>query len=98
MAQPWHNKRSRPGSYCYLLAKEVAHEADGTTVGSGNASEPPVAGVSGTWPAARWEAHAKIGSATCHSRRRKDKRISESKLHGIVSCNPVALLTRGSLR
>ena len=30
-------------------------------------------------------------------RGRKDKRISESKLHGAVNYNPVALLTRGSL-
>ena len=28
----------------------------------------------------------------------KDKRISESKLHGAVNCNLVALLARGSLR
>ena len=32
------------------------------------------------------------------SRGRKDKRISESKLHGAVNCNLVALLIRGSLR
>ena len=31
-------------------------------------------------------------------RGRKAKRISESELHGAVNCNPVALLTRGSLR
>ena len=32
------------------------------------------------------------------ARGRKNKRISESELHGTVNCNPVALLTRGSLR
>jgi hypothetical protein len=32
------------------------------------------------------------------SRGRKSERISESELHGAVKCNPVALLTRGSLR
>ena len=31
-------------------------------------------------------------------RGQKAKRISESKLRGAVNCNPVALLTRGSLR
>jgi hypothetical protein len=46
------------------LRRRIAHEADGTIVGSGNASEPLVTGVSGPWPAARWEAHDKIGSAT----------------------------------
>ena len=32
------------------------------------------------------------------SRGQKSERISESELHGIVNCNPVALLRRGSLR
>ena len=32
------------------------------------------------------------------SRGRKSERISESELRGIVNCNPVALLTRGSPR
>ena len=49
--------------YIYLQSR-IAHEADGTIVGSGNVSKPSVTGVSGTWPAARWEARDKIGSAT----------------------------------
>lgn len=80
---------------------EVAHEADGTTVGRGpqprpNLSSPecPTRGLlKGGKPTLVWDLSSNSDSAT---QRRKAKRISESKLHGIVRYNLVALLIRGS--
>ena len=97
----------RPGSYRPLgrsphtCKGEVAHEADGVTVGHGsqprsNLRSPecltrglPQGGKPTKTP------DASTNSATM-SRSRKAKRVSESKLHGTVNCNLVALLTRGS--
>ncbi len=62
--------------------------------------EPLVIGVSGAWPVERQEARVGLsvmsnsGSIT---QRRKMERISESELRGIVKCNLVALLARGSV-
>ena len=78
---------------------EVAHEADGTTVGLGsqpcpNFSSPecPTRGpLQGGKPAKRPSAASNSDSA---NRRRKTKRISESELHGTVKSNFVALLIR----
>lgn len=62
--------------------------------------EPPVIGVSGTWPVERQEARAGLSrksNSGSMTQRRKMERISESKLRGIVKYNLVALLTRGSV-
>ena len=97
----------RPDSYGPLRLQpltckgEVAHEADGTTVGRGpqpcpNLSSPecPTRGLpQGGKPTKRPSLASNSDSA---NRRRKAKRISESELHGTVKCNLVALLTRGS--
>ena len=80
---------------------EVAHEADGTTVGRGpqprpNLSSPecPTRGLlQGRKPTLVWDLSSNSDSI---AQRRKAKRISESKLHGIVNNNLVALLIRGS--
>ena len=80
---------------------DVAHEADGTTVGRGSSLCPnllspecPTRGLpqggKPTKPSA-----ASINSESM-LRGRKAKRVSESELHGAVNYNPVALLIRGS--
>jgi hypothetical protein len=79
---------------------EIAHEADGTTFGRGaqpspNLSSPecPTRGLpQGGKPTDQSKAST---SGETMPRRRKAKRISESKPHGTVTFNPVALLTRG---
>jgi hypothetical protein len=80
---------------------EVAHEADGTTVGCGPqphpnllSSECPTRGLpQGGKPTTYSELPTNSGSAP---RGRKAERVSESKLHGTVNCNLVALLIRES--
>jgi hypothetical protein len=97
----------RPGS-CGPLRQppltckgETAHEADGTTIGCGPQPRPnllspecPTRGLpQGRKPTINSVASTNSGPM---SRRRKTKRVSESKLHGIVNSILVALLIRES--
>ena len=98
---------SRPGSYGPLRHQsltckgEVAHEADGTTVGCGPQPRPnllspecPTRGLlQGGKPTGESAPQSNSDSA---ARRRKAKRVSESELHGAVNPNLAALLSRGS--
>jgi hypothetical protein len=98
----------RPGSYQSLRLKpltikgEVVHEADGTTVAHG--SQPCANLSSKECPACDLPIGGKPTTKSVlrrivrRSRGQKDKRVSESNLHGIVNSDPVALLTRGTLR
>src|SRR5204863_5606455 len=98
----------RPDSYGPLRLKplickgEIAHEADGTTVGYGPQPPPnlrspecPKRGL----PQGRKPTDSSDASTNSEPmpRCRKTKRVSESKLHGTVNCNLVALLIRGSV-
>lgn len=81
----------------------IAHEAEGIATGDDSQPfvGPPVTGVSGTWPAETSEAQgqrSRSWNSTTTGSRRKGERVSESKRHGIVSCNPAGLLTRGRPR
>ena len=96
--------RLRPVSYGPLRHQpltckgEVAHEADGTTVGCDPQPRPnlfspecPAHGLpQGGKPTNQSGLPSNSDSAP---RRRKAKRVSESKLHGAVNSNLVALLT-----
>jgi hypothetical protein len=82
---------------------ETAHEAGGITIGRGpqpfpslSSPECPTSGLpKGGKPAENLESSSNSDSIPgC----RKVKRISESKLRGIVRCNLVSLLTRGGAR
>jgi hypothetical protein len=98
----------RPASYGPLRLQpltckgEVAHEADGVTVRSG--PQPPLNLRSPECPTRGLQQGGKptiLSDALTNSesvpRSRKAKRVSESKLHGTVKYNLVALLTRGGV-
>jgi hypothetical protein len=102
-----HNLMLRPVSYGPLRFRpltykgEIAHEADGATVGADTQPAPnllspecPTRGLpKGRKPTTKSEASTNSVSVF---RRRIAKRVSESELHGTVNFTLVALLIRES--
>jgi len=102
---PRHYSKVRPDSYGPLRLQphtckgEVAHEADETTAGRDAQPRPdllsPECPTRGLPPGGKPALNQKHREQCASAWRRKGERVSESKLHGTVNNNLVALLVRG---